>query len=183
MRAVITPPVEEAISLERAKRHLLIDDEADEDIDQDIRDGIVAAREDLEGRLRRPLLPQVCEVRAIALERRLRLWNDVIEVMSIMYADADGNDQVLPIEQCRLELGVWLRLAGDLPRDATSVRVRFRCGAFAQPADVPRSLVQWMLLHLGTGDRIRQLVTRTETFDVPTSYTDRLIHRYEAAEI
>lgn len=183
MRAVITPPSEEAISLERAKRHLLIDDEADAGIDQDIRDGIVAAREKLEGRLHRPLLPQLCEVRAVVMEARIRLWHDVTELVSVTYADADGVDQVLPLDQCRIELGVWLRITGDLPAEASDVRVRFRCGAFANPAAVPRSLVQWMLLQLGSIDRIRQSSTQKQVFDVPTSYTDGLVDRYEVPEL
>lgn len=183
MRAVIAPPEEEAISLARAKRHLLIDDEADDDIDGDIRDGIVAAREKLEGELRRPLLPQLCEVRSLAFSQRIRLWNDVTEIVSVTYADSDGDDRVLPPEQCRIELGVWLRITGELPKDASYVRVRFRCGAFRDVASVPKSLVQWMLLQLGTMDRVRQASTQKQVFDVPTSYAYGLIQRYEASEI
>lgn len=183
MRAVITPPEEEAISLERAKRHLLIDDEADEDIDGDIRDGIVAAREKLEGELRRPLLPQLCEVRALAISQRIRLWQDVSEIVSVTYADAEGADQTLPLDQCRIEHGVWLRITGELPPDVSYVRVRFRCGAFPDAASVPRSLVQWMLLQLGSMDRVRQSATQKQVFDVPTSFAYGLIQRYEAPEI
>ncbi|WP_020201872.1 head-tail connector protein [Cupriavidus sp. WS] len=182
MRAVIEPPSEEAISLLRAKRHLLIDDEADEDVDGDIEDGIVAAREALEGALHRPLLPQLCEVRADALRDRIRLWHDVTVLESVIYSDADGADQVLPVGQCRVEGGVWLRLSGSLPV-ASNVRVRFRCGAFPDPESVPRTLVSWMLLQLGSLDQIRQTVTHGQTFDVPSSYTQGLINRYVIEEL
>ncbi|WP_416046682.1 head-tail connector protein [Cupriavidus basilensis] len=182
MRAVISPPEQEAISLERAKRHLLIDDEADAAMDTDIEEGIVAAREKLEGALHRPLLPQVCEVRADQLRDRIRLWCDVSGIESVTYSDADGVDQVLPAAWCWVEGGVWLRISGVAPV-GSNVRVRFRCGAFPDPASVPRSLIRWMLLQLGSLDQIRQSVTHGQTFDVPTSYTDGLIDRYIVVEV
>ncbi|AUS42547.1 hypothetical protein CYD94_10390 [Ralstonia solanacearum] len=184
MRIVIQPPAEEAISFARAKAHLKIeDDELDAEGEALLRDGIEAVRQMAEGELLRPLLPQTCLVRADSLSPRLRLWNDVTDVTEVRYRDIDGVDQQFPLERCTVEGARTLVLIGDLPSGATSVRVTFRCGAWADSAAVPRSVVKWMLLHLGTLSEIRQTVTYGQTFVVPGPFVARLLDPFRCVEI
>lgn len=184
MRGVIEPPVQEAITLARAKTHLRIDDEADAAADQEITGMIVAAREALEGELHRPLLPQRCRVSASVFARRIRLWQDVTAIESVMYRDAAGAEQTLPADAYAIEDGVFLKLSGDGPLpQGTDVRVTFRCGAFDAPDTVPQSLVAWMLIQIGGLYEARQAVMHGQSHEVPTPFTSRLIDRYRVVEI
>lgn len=184
MRTVIQPPAEEAITLARAKVHLRIeDDELDAEGEALLRDGIEAVRQMAEGELLRPLLPQTCLFRADRLSHRLRLWNDVTAVTEVRYRDINGVDQLFPLVRCTVEGARTLVLIGDLPSDATAVRVTFTCGAWADPASVPSSVVRWMLLHLGSLSEIRQTVTYAQTFAVPGLFVARLLDPFRCVEI
>lgn len=184
MRTVIQPPAEEAISLATAKTHLRIEaGELGADEEALLQAGITAVRQMAEGEMLRPLLPQTCVVRADGLARRIRLWNDITEIVSVEYRDADGAEQQFPLARCALRGGSTLALAGDLPQGASAVHVTFKCGAWADPASVPRSVVQWMLLQLGTLSQVRQTVTYGQTFAVPGPFVACLLDPYRLVEI
>lgn len=177
MRVVIQPPATEAISLGRARLHLRAEEGDDDDEDGAIVDSIVAVREMLEAELLRPLLPQVCEVHVDTFARRIRLWQDVTEIQMVTYLDESGARVSMSPGRYLLADKAAMVLLGD-PPVASDVCVRFACGAFAEPAAVPRSLIQWMLLQLGSLYEIRQGVTHGQTFSTPESFTAGLINRY-----
>lgn len=184
MRIVIQPPAEEAISLATAKTHLRIEDgELDSGGEALLLAAIEAVRQMAEHELIRPLLPQTCMVRTDSLTAQLRLWNDVTSVTKVEYRDGNGEEQQFPLDRCSIRDAGTLVLRGDLPKDATSVRVTFECGAWAEPAAVPRSVVQWMLLQLGTLSQVRQSVTYGQTFAVPGPFVGRLLDPFRLVEI
>ncbi|WP_275760833.1 hypothetical protein [Ralstonia pseudosolanacearum] len=184
MRTVTQPPVEEAISLATAKAHLRIEDgELDEAAEALLQAAIVAVRQMAEGELLRPVLPQTCVSYADSLVARIRLWNDVTEIVSVQYRDADGVEQQFPLSQCALQARSTLVLSGELPAGSSAVRITFSCGAWGDPAAVPRSVVQWMLLQLGTLSEVRQSVTYGQTFAVPGPFVARLLDPFRFVEI
>ncbi|MGA4005996.1 head-tail connector protein [Ralstonia nicotianae] len=184
MRTVIQPPAEEAVSLAMAKTHLRIEaGELDSDGEALLLASIEAVRQMAEDELIRPLLPQTCMVRFDSLRAQMRLWNDVTSVTKVEYRDADGAEREFPLERCNVQERGILALRGDLPKDASAVRVTFACGAWATPAAVPRSVVQWMLLQLGTLSQVRQSVTYGQTFAVPGPFVGRLLDPFRLVEI
>ncbi|CAG4906143.1 head-tail connector protein [Paraburkholderia saeva] len=179
---VTTPPENEPFEVPEAKLHLRVEsDEGDDsagDEDDEIGQMIVSARERLEHQLNRPLLPQTCTVRADGFPSdRILLWNDVTEVVSVDYTDADGAAQVLPATAFRLVDRAYLVARATWPA-GEDISVTFKCGAFADPEAVPKSLCQWMKLQIGTMYEQRESETNDQVWSIPSRYVDGLIDRY-----
>lgn len=185
MRRIVTqPPVEEAITLAQAVEHLRVEqDDLGAAGEAHVLRLIRSARDAAEGELNRPLLPQTCVVLTDSIERRTRLWNDVSEIVSVSYRDLDGAEQTLPLAQCTIERGRVLVVSSDLPAYSSSVRVTFKCGAWPDVGSVPESIINWMLLQVGSLYEVRQGVTQGETFAVPSTFTRLLIQPYVVEEI
>lgn len=171
---VTTPPATEAITLEQAQYQVKADSDADND--RLLQLAIVAARERAEHDLGRPLLPQACEKRFDAFERRMYLWEDVTAITSVSYADDGGQSATLDAMQYYVTGARTLNIVGVLPR-AREVIVEFECGAF-EAADVPTAIVEWMLLQIGAMSENRAAVESIQTYELPARWTDGLIDRY-----
>lgn len=171
---VTTAPDEEAITLEVAQQHVKAD--ADDDNDALLMRAIVAARQRAEHELGRPLLPQTCEKRFDRLERKLYLWEDVTEILAVSYVDNTGATVELDPFGFYLTGGRTANVVGSLP-PVREVIVSFKCGAF-DPASVPASIIDWMLLQVGAIHENRSSVESTQTYELPGPFVDGLIDRY-----
>jgi len=172
---VTTPPAEEAITLEQAQVHVKAD--PDDDNDGILERAIVAARERAEHELGRPLLPQDAEARFDCFERKLYLWEDVSQVKSVSYVDETGTTVALDQLSFYLTGARTLNIVGALPT-AREVIVTFSCGAFDDPASVPYSIVEWMLLQIGAMHENRSSVDSAQAYELPGRFADGLLDRY-----
>jgi uncharacterized phiE125 gp8 family phage protein len=176
---VTVPPTEEAISLEDAKLHLRVDGDDD---NTEIEGFIVAARERAEQEIQRPLLTQTCEARGDAFPcGRLRLWKDVKNVTSVTYVDETGATVTMPTSAYRLVSRSHLVPTDSWPR-GTDVVVTFECGAFEADA-VPKSVVAWMKLQLGSLYENRESSMTVQRFGAPDRFSDGLLDRWRDPEL
>ncbi|MBK5120893.1 hypothetical protein IQ288_13470 [Burkholderia sp. R-69980] len=173
-RKVTIPPAQEAITVDAARAHVKADE--DDDNDAILQRAIVAARERVEHELGRPLLPQTCEARFDGFSRKLSLWQDIKQVVSVSYIDDSG--ATVPVDPLGYYLtgGACLNMVGALPA-AREVITVFECGAFAADS-VPESIVEWMLLQVGAVHENRSSVDSMQTYELPGRFVDGLIDRY-----
>ncbi len=181
-RILINAPTAEPITLAEAKLHARVEHDAD---DAMITGFIVAAREDAEHELGRPLAAQVWQLTFDAFPAvEIALGPDVTGIQSIQYLDAAGDLQTL--DQAAYVLD---NLDRDkcfvLPADgyewpttydsANAVRVRIACGL----DPVPETVRAWMLLRIGTLIEHRAAVAAGQTLTaMPDRFVDRLLDRY-----
>lgn len=159
---LITDPTTEPISLDEAKAHLRVTDSARDTL---IGTLIAAARQAAEHELGRRLITQTWEwVGADFPVAGDSLGLGVVGVLSpvesVKYLPTAGAEQTLSSaaytlvsegddEACLvLNSGYSWPDVADLPN---AVRVRFTCGYGPAAVDVPATIRQWMLLHIGTG--------------------------------
>lgn len=144
----------EPITLQQAKDHLrvVIDDE-----DSYITSLITAARQMAEARTQRALVPREEVLALDCFGMAIRLpWPPLTELTSIEYLDQDGEQQTLApetyvvndhVEPARITRAAAATWPAPLSQEA-SVLVSYTAG-YADAADVPAPLVQWMLLAIG----------------------------------
>lgn len=162
--SVVTAPALEPVSRAEAKAHLRVEHDAE---DAYIESLITSAREYVESRCSRALVTQTLRLHLDAFPSVIRVPRIPLQSVSeVRYLDTAGDEQVLDPSAYRVDV------AGLVPRitpaygqswPATlpvthAVTVTFVAG-YGDPEDVPRSLVQAMLLIIGTYyDPVRQTV-------------------------
>lgn len=170
-RQLVTPPASEPLTLDEAKLHLRIDHDLE---DVAIRRMIRSAREAAEEATSRTLLPTTWRLK---LERwpepervdgrwirEIRIEDALLSVVSVSYRDADGVLRVLDPSAYEVDEGPpgrvrpahgasWPAIRPGLG----AVEVLFVAG-YASAEDVPASLKEWMLLHVGTAYENRESV-------------------------
>lgn len=144
----------EPITLAEAKEHLRV---VIADEDATITNLIVAARQMVEGRTQRSLVPVSKALALPAFCDGVALPGaPFVGVTRVAYTDTNGAQQTLPTtvyevypyaEPARLYLASGQSWPSTLPRRAAVV-VNYDIG-YATPAEVPAPLKQWMLLAIG----------------------------------
>ncbi|QTD91764.1 head-tail connector protein [Burkholderia anthina] len=167
---VIGPPAQEAISLADACLHLRADQGPENTL---IERAIRAARRRAETEIGRPLLPQTCEKQFEKFDRRMYLWRDVTEVVSVNYADESGVVHELDSMSFYVSGRSDLRIVIQ-PPVAREVVVQFKCGAF-EADSVPDDVVDWMLLQVGAIYENRSPVDSVQTYEIPGRFVDGLL--------
>lgn len=181
------PLAPEPITLDEAKAHLRV---IGSDEDGHLTGLIIAAREMAEGRLNRT-------IRQRAITEVFSGWHEglvlpkppVVSVESITYTDADGTVQTLPpedyyagvhVEPAIVELAPGFR-APALHFRRHPIAVTYIAGYGA--GDVPRAIIQWMLLAIGAMYQNREsVVTGISVAALPEDFMQLLIQPYRVYE-
>lgn len=144
----------EPITLAQAKAHLRV---VTSDEDEYIQGLIVAARQMIEERTQRALVPRTEVLALDTFPAAIRLpWPVLQAVTSIVYLDVDGAEQTLSAEDYRVnahtEPARITRAAGvswpATENEEAAVLVTYTTG-YPDAAAVPGPLKQWMLLAIG----------------------------------
>lgn len=143
----------EPITLEQAKKHLRV---VFNDDDDDIRGMIIAARQMLEGRINRALVPQVVDFTTDTLAPGLKLPRvPYLGGLTVSYRGAAGD--LVPLVDHELDTTVepavlnpaWGQRFPSVLQRAGAVRIRYQAG-YPDASTVPAPLKHWMLLAIGT---------------------------------
>lgn len=179
-----TPPTEEPVTLTRAKLHLRVDHSDEDDL---ITDLITAARMACEDRLQRTLVntgwtwpldafPAGGSVLVLPMP-------PLVGIDTIQYVDTAGTSQTLTSELLHIDLlgqpGRIVPVSGSWPATAArinAVTVTYTAGYGPAGADVPRPLVQWILL--AVGDMYANRERSAERPKVPQGFADSLLDPY-----
>ena len=185
---IITPPVDEPISLEIARLQCRIDGT---DSDATLALYISGAREQVEAETGRATCTQTRELVLDSFPEACVLRGAPIQsVESVKYIDPDGTEQTLDPQDYLLDAesapGYLLPGYGKswpatraIPN---AVRVRYVCG-YGGPDDVPASIKAWMLLHIAAAEENKSALSSETTQALANRFTERLLdpHRvYEA---
>lgn len=180
---LITAPVSEPVTLAEAKAHLRV---VSADDDALIGGLIVAARQAAEHITGRVLMPQTWELALDEFEEVIDLPKPPFSsIASVSYIDADGVTQTIASSGYQLdshsEPARLMPAYGESwpsTRDqANAVLIRFVAG-YADAAEVPQEIKQWMLLRIGMLYENRESVAAGVTFaEVP--FVDRLLDAHK----
>lgn len=188
---LITPPVEEPITLAEAKAACRVDHADEDDFIEML---ISAAREQCEHILQRAIMPQVREETLDTFPADIELrFPNIISVNSVSYVDAtteeattiDSSNYV--VDKAR-EHEAWLLPADGYDWPATAdvanaVTVRYTCG-YENAAAVPRGIKLWIGIAVSTLHKNREsLVTGTIVSKLPDQFWHGLIDRYQVWSI
>ena len=164
------------VDIALAKKHLRID--ADENAENDLIEGYIAAAvEWIEGYTGLILTPRtVIETfDAFAPRIRLRAW-PIVSIDGVSWLDRSGIEQDIPVDGHRLSAGrrpaTLSAAAGtawpcSIAADGGAVEIEMSAG-FATPEDVPRAVVQAILLLVAHSYAFREPVAeRTSSEELP----------------
>lgn len=174
----------EPITLAEAKAHLRV---VAPDDDEYITGLIVAARQMVEGRTQRALVPTTKTVALPAFCDGVELPGVPFgAVNSVTYTDAAGAEQTLApsvyevypyAEPARLHLAVGETWPATQPRRAAVV-ITYEAG-YVTPSEVPAPLRQWMLLAIGAlYEHREQLAAGVQVFALPADFLGLLWQPY-----
>ena len=185
---LIIPPAVEPITLAEARDHLRLD--ADNTaLDAQIAIWITAAREACEHEIHRALITQTWE---LVLDEfpcgALRLTLPPLQsILSVKYLDPAGTETTLAPSEYSMDkdtepgfvvpslaAGAWPSTQGTI----NAVRVQFRVGYGDTSAAVPRSLIEWMKLHLGIAYCNMGALVGGAVNELPGRFWDSLLDRY-----
>ena len=180
---LIEPPAQTPVTLAQAKAHCRVDGN---DEDTWFAVALAAAAAAAEHELSRALVNQTWEAVFDAFPAGgIRLNRPRVQsVVSISYIDAAGAGALMEPEDYVLDAvqmpGYVLPAAGKAwPATyptANAVRVRFVCGYGPTGASVPATVIQWMLMHIGTAYRNREMVAQGVSIsELPNRYVDALL--------
>lgn len=174
----------EPISLEQAKEHLRVvyDDE-----DAYISGLIVAAREMAEGKLNRTIKQRVREAAFCNWSNMVLRKPPFVSVESISYIRSDGTEIYLEdyavrarSEPARIALPYGFSTPSLQPNDEAIV-VRYVAGY--PEGEVPQSIIQWMLLVIGTMYENRETMSAGVTVtSIPEDFFKWLLQPYMVYE-
>jgi uncharacterized phiE125 gp8 family phage protein len=165
---LLIPPAIEPITLPEAKAHLRIDSDHEDAL---IAGKIRAAREQAEERTRRALITQTWQytLPAFPVCRRIDLPRPPLQsVESIHYYTEDGTEHALDSSSylavtAPLLGAVVLAPAAEWPtatlRPYEGVVITYVAGYGDGAGDVPESIREWMLMHVGESYERRETVT------------------------
>lgn len=188
MVAAAAEPLIEPITLEEAKRHLRLEGVLDDEDDL-ISSMIAAAREMAEGKLNRTLVRRVREVAAPAWGVIALRKPPFVQLESVSYFDTDGQPfdvdaSDLSVSSIREPATVSLRYgfsAPQLARQDEAIIVRYTAGY--APGEVPRMIVQWMLLVIGALYAHREsFVAGVSVTMIPEEFNKWLLQPYMVYE-
>lgn len=179
-----TAPVAEPLSLPQALAHLRVDDTESNDYVTSL---ITVARQAAEDRTERSLMLSIWTLRLPAFPAanggRIELLRPpIVNVTSVQYLDTAGILQTVPpssyVVDAQSEPGCLIPLAGSWPASSDhpqAVTIVYTAG-YANAADVPAPIKQWMLLAIGDmfGSRQRS----AERPQVPQGFADSLLDPY-----
>jgi uncharacterized phiE125 gp8 family phage protein len=165
----------EPVSVAEAKLHLRVDHD-----EEDLLIGglITAARQLAEGQMQRTLISTTWQMTTDAFGEALRLeWPRVLGVESLQYVDEDGvlatldpadyvldnSNDVSPAYLVPAFEKAWPTTRAEI----NTVRVRYVAGFGSSPADVPQSIRQWILLHVGAFYANREAVAGKQMTALP----------------
>jgi len=178
----------EPITLDEAKEHLNLKGVID-DNDAMILSMITAAREMAEGKLNRTLVRRVREVAAPTWGKIALHKPPFVQLESVSYFDADGQSfdvdaSDLSVSSIREPATVSLRYgfsAPQLARQDEAIIVRYTAGY--APGQVPRMIVQWMLLAIGAMYENREaVVAGVSVATLPDDYMKWFLQPYMVYE-
>lgn len=188
MAVALAEPAEEPITLEEAKRHLRLEGVLDDE-DELISSMITAAREMAEGKLNRTLVRRVREVAVCSWGKIALRKPPFVQLESVSYFDADGQSfdvdaSDLSVSSIREPATVSLRYgfpAPQLARQDEAIIVRYTAGY--APGEVPRMIVQWMLLVIGALYAHREsFVAGVSVTMIPEEFNKWLLQTYMVYE-
>lgn len=181
MIKVITPPTEEPLTLADAKANLRV---IGPDDDADITRMIRAARQMVEERLNRALMPQVLAFGADGFCGALRVPRPPMRGLdSITYIDSDGTPQ--PLTDYLVDGFADPPLISAAPgaswpttrAQSGAVVVQYQAG-YADAASVPEPIRQWMLLAIGAFYEHRTAIATEQTYALPEDFAKWLLQPY-----
>lgn len=184
--ALVSPPASEPVELAEAKAHLRVTSSDEDDL---ITELIVAAREICEMTTGRSLITQTWRADFPCFPvsgEALRLPHGPVQsVTSIYYYDDTNADTLLASSVYKADLTEQLakvRLAPDqywpsVTRQSDAVRVTYEAGYGDDGIDVPRPILQAMLLLIGEWFRNREASSERVARELPFAVTS-LLGRY-----
>lgn len=178
---MVTPPLDEPVSVAEAKAHLrMTHDAQDALVEGLIRD----ARARVEGMTQRPLLTQTLRMDYPYFADTLYLGRAPIQdVVSVSYLDKAGDRQTLDATEYRLSLGATdplLTPTAPWPEHLQrheSIQVTVTAGYGDDADDVPGDLRRAMLLLIGHWHENAELTAPVLMREVPRTY-DWIINDY-----
>lgn len=180
-----TPPAVEPVTLARAKLHLRVDHADEDDL---ITDLIATVRMECESRTQRTLVNTGWTWALDAFPSGGGLlvppMPPLVSLGAIQYVDPDSATQAMDWASLVLidlisEPGRIAPISGSWPATAdriNAVTVTYTAGYGPTAADVPRPLVQWMLLAIG--DLYANRERSAERPKVPQGFADSLLDPY-----
>lgn len=152
---VVVPPTAEPLSLEKARKHLRITpygSPLEHEDDGEIQEALSDARQYCQTYTRRALAEQTLQIAMrnfpCGLSISLPYAAPLIEIVSVTYKDADGIDQVLPVEtysvnSYSLPASISLAYGAAWPvvyGDDTAVKITYKAGYTEET--LPRDLLR-----------------------------------------
>lgn len=184
---LITPAVNQAVTLAEAKAHLRVTSNSE---DAYINLLIESACARAEHELGRALMPQTWELTLDAFPSAIRLdYPPLISVVHVKYFDTSGAEQTLATNEyfvdSKNEPGwvmpgynkEWPETYGR----ANDVTVRFQAG-YANEAAIPSPIKSWVLLLVGSMYENRESEI-TGTIVARLGFADRLLDRYRIVRL
>lgn len=179
---VITPPVNELVSLETIKEHLRIDLTEEHALLQSY---LAAAVEQAEGLTRRAFLTQTLlySVDAWPSSGVLKLPRPPLQsVDSVIYFDVDGNEHLWTDYRVntRSEPGAIYfnnTPSEELDPSGGAIEIQYIAG-YASPAEVPQTITQALLMTIGHWYENRESTTGNnyQVFEVPNGPREALLN-------
>lgn len=185
--SLVTVASEYPITLDEAKRHLVVDHDDDDDL---IEEYIAAATDEAERFLGRALIDQAWDYFLDEFEDEIELpKSPLIEVVGVFYKDAAGDEQEFEAFSVDLSSGkIYLPTGGSWPTASSvpsAVRIRFRSGYLDTGVSPPVANVPAAIKHaikIGVGDFYQSrepVVIGQSVSHLPT--WERLLRRYRVA--
>lgn len=189
---LVTPPAEQPISLEEAKRHLRVDFDDDNEIIEAFITAAVDFVDGPGGYLGRALIDQTWDYYFDEFPATGPIeipLPPLIEILGVFYTDADGTEQEFSSYSSNMPGNpgkVYLPSGGSWPSIQSvsdAVRVRFRAGYLDQNASppvesVPGSIKSAILIYIGNLYANRESVVVGQTVATVPWAAEQLLRRH-----
>lgn len=164
-------PVDEPVTLQEARDQCRLDDDVEDAI---ISEYIAAARDYAERVTGLPLMPQTYVMRADCFSHEMPLKPNLIDVESVKYIDANGDQQTVHAAAYTFDtntvIGTVYPVFGErwpaIRYQKKSVEITFTCG-FASRAKVPDTIKSAMKLLINHWYENRSAATAGSMTDIP----------------
>lgn len=178
----------EPITLEEAKHHLNV---VYDDDDAYISSLIIAARRVAEGKLNRTIVQRVLDVAFSSWGRMVLPKPPFVQIESVSYFDADGNEQTLEPDQitvttrrepaCLTLSPLFRPNAPTLANQDEAIIVRYTAGY--PVGEVPQDIIHWMKLQIGSMYEHREsVIAGVSVAPLPEMYERLFLQPYMVYE-
>lgn len=185
---IVVPPQSEPVSLEQALAHCKAEDDPETNLL--LQGMIAAARELAEHETGRALCTQTRELVLDAFPEAFKLAGAPIQsLVSLKYYDQGGVERTVDPQDLVLDLDNEPGYLVPAPGHAwpasfarpNAVRARYVCG-YGGPNDVPKAIVTWMLLAIGSQYAQRETFTTGQSASLADRFWQRFLDPYRIYE-